>query len=362
MAGHIPSAKRPHCPLPTARLLNLLVSRDDKSFQQENKNIIVEIARPLWKSLVSSRLVSSCIKDLVGLFSQLVKEECSLVLQAISDGISNFDSFRQILARLNELLSCEYTSVKCSVVRAIGSIATQLASFCLSSDTEMHESRSKMVDCFCLIIESIYDLYFQHIILSDEFSNDPVMATFMEECLQTWRTLAKVSGEILVGSNGTRSNLETLLLLRYFDVYRQSGTEQKHIETTQLAALTKASYGHFLQIRLDLANVASSFIVEDTTSSKETRHDMLELCLCSSLESPFTSQCEAACFLFQALSNRLEKTSPDLNPLKSVLQNCQELLSRMAEATPFCIVVESSNVLVSNPGLSRVLFNSLVLN
>lgn len=340
-----------------AHLLSLFFSGGTTDFQSGNEKIIVKIASPLWESLKKTRLVSSCIRDLVCLFSEIITGDCNAVLEAISGGNSNFGIFRQFFTRLNELLECDYISVKCSVVRAIGTIANQLATFCSSTDTEMDEGWSGMIDCFCCIIKSIYNLYFDYSTFSEGTDKDPILETFMKECRQTWRTLAKASGKILTRCNKKRSDLETFLILRYFDLSQRTGMEQKRVEKTSIVALTRASYARNLQLRLALADVLCNFLVEGSVICKETSHDMLELCICSSFESPFTSQCEAACFLFQALSNHFENVPVELNLLECVMQNCTGVLRIMVETSPFCI--ESSEVLASNPGLSSILFTSL---
>jgi hypothetical protein len=340
-----------------AQLLCTLFARDVKGVQLDQPNISL-VARPLWKSLEQSRLVSSSIKDLVGLFSMLVSENCSLVLQAISDGKSKWDSFRRILERLNELLGCEYTSVKCSIIRAIGSIATHLSANISASEAAVDEKHSEMANSFCQIVESSYDMYFAHILIFDEKCTNQDLESFIKLCRESWALLAKASKYILAGSSKMRSDLEMRLILRYFNLHLHSRMVDANGVMSKLRDLSKSSFGRLLRLRLDLANAVAEFLVGDPFAKRETSHEMLELCVCACLDSPFTSQCEAACFLFGALSNRLDITSSITSPVQDVLENCQEVLCRNIQGIPLCIIVENSKVLDSVPTLSSLLLDS----
>ena len=343
----------------SARLLSLMLTEKLDLFQSGKFVTIVEIAKPLWKALVEARLVSSCIRDLVGLFSDAVSIRCDVVLGAVEGGKSIPGSFYRVLARLNELLGCELTSVKSSIIRAVGSVSSQLDRFCSSYTTKKDKNWNNMVDCYCKILINIYDIYYQHTMLFDGTKKDSLIDTFISDCFRTWNVLASASKNIFEGSDARQSNVVASLLLRYFGVSVGLDRYDQLDLSTKSAHLTKASFDRSLEVRLDLADVISRFLIEHGNGGGADDYDILELCLCACLNSPLTWQCEAACFLCQSLTKNLMKHSIKSQKLWRLLESCREMLCETMEETPLCIVVESSKALVSNPGLSQILLHCL---
>jgi hypothetical protein len=342
-----------------ARLLDSVLSGKMESESDQRQMFrINDIVAPLWKSLEKVSLVSSSIKDMVSLFATLVGMNCSLVLGQISCGQGDWDSFRRILEGLDVLLTCEYLSVKKSIIRSTGAIAEHLASFCKTSDAEIDDSRRNMDESFCQIIKRIYNLYCYYSFF-DGAGTTLERTTLSSVCHDLWTTIVRVSREILKHDVQKRLDVQSYLVLRYFDLDDRAIQQVK--STDRRRDSLKALSGRRLQIQTNIAEAISSFLMDaGKTSDRQHAPDMLELCLRAALDSPVTSNFESACILFHSLFGSNAHNWSSTSGMQSLKICCEQTLQKNLQTEPSCMLVERSKVLESDSGLADVLHNAFV--
>lgn len=280
----------------TAQLLGLSLGEDYPvpSCDQPDNNVLIRVARSLWKSLSNVRLVSSSIQDLVSLFSTIICTNADIVLPVPSTQNSALNGLVQILWRLNELLECDYISVKITIVRIVGTLTPRLAGLLVNrkedvkvEDNDINSAR----DWYCRIVEIIYSIYCEYSLSHEDGSNSDLI-TLLAITEKAWMVLSTFSNSILKGSASCQIDLEKHLLLQYFTL--------KDLSCIKLKTLTEASSENRLRVRLNQSRIIAQFLILGGEDYLRVRHDVVELCVFACVNSPFFYQCEAACFLIAA--------------------------------------------------------------
>lgn len=333
-----------------ARFLNtFLANRGDKN---EMRSIVESgnIVGPLWTSLEKARLVSSSIKDLVGLFSTLVEQNCSQVLNEISSS-NVWNSFQLILERLDVLLTCEYSSVKLSVVQSVGFIIVRLDSFCQTNDIKSDKTNKTLQSAYCQIMKSIHDLYARNSLL-DEIETNTKIASLESSYRKLWSTMVRASRNILAENEQNRLDLQSYLLLSYFDLQTRQSSVQDHNATG--VARVIAFSGRQLQVQTEIAKAVSSFLVDSlrlTKAQSTTSQHLFELCMIAALESPLASEFQSACLLFDALFGQSKDSWKEISWVQSLKLRFEDTLRKLLQNNeePLCLKVERSGVVQDNP-------------
>jgi hypothetical protein len=345
-------------------LSNLLSGAETYNKELLETNFLVrEASKPLWEALRTVRYVSSCTIDLVCLFSALLCRNCNLLLESLDSASSRSMILQRILAKLVDLLNCEYLTIKRSVLLAIGSIAGPVAVSCRGNSfaDEDGESREAVAESFCHVVEKVFELYFQYFSMNEDGYSDRARSEdIVRGRRQAWNMLINAAGDILLNNKAHLRKLEGHLIMRYFGVsIKPNDGNRASLINREESRHQPVSSGQRLQLRLELAEALAAFLAiadySETSGDQDRRVDLLELSLCAFLESPWISQCEAACFLHQALSSHRDKNkTDDESSMSPALRACVPFLRRMLQSTPFCILVENSQVLAFNPRLIEV--------
>jgi hypothetical protein len=286
----------------TAQLISLSLKEDANFPSQDHSarnHVLTRLTKALWNSLLTVRSVSSSIQDLVSLFAEIIASNEGDVLPVVSElNNSTLNGLVRILERFNELLECDYITVKTTIMRIIGTLGPRLAELLNEQSTSQNVDDVDIKstrDLYCRIVKNIYNIYRTYSFSRDD-ANNSELNTLLDITEQTWTDLAEASISIFQESTSTiLVNLEKHLLLEYFDLNDNSSLKWRN--------LVDASSGSQLRCRLDQSRVIARFLCLSRNEKAGVRHDVLHPCLVSFLNSPFFSQCEAACFLVDAIAN-----------------------------------------------------------
>lgn len=320
----------------TAQLISLSL-KEDANFSlryHPDPNIVTRVTKALWNSLLKVRSVSSSIQDLVSLFAEIIVSNEDDVIPVVSELNNTSNGLVKILDRLNDLLDCDYVTVKTTIMRIIGTLTPRLAELLINQrasqnveDVDVDSAR----DSYCRIVENIYRVYRAYSLRQDDETNSE-LNTLLEIAEQTWTVLSEASNSIFQESTSTLVNLEKDLLLEYFDMKDPSRIKWRN--------LVEASFGNRLRFRLDQSRVVARFLCLNWDKSSSVRHDVLELCLVSCLNSPFFSQSEAACFLIDAVAS-LYRNSCSIH-LNETIQLSMAIVKQRLSPLNFAAVGEGS--------------------
>lgn len=243
-----------------------------------------EALRPLWVVLQKIKSVSSCIIDLVLLFSLFLGRDCDASLRALNcfagDGFSQTGEC--ILQKLAELLDSDFGSVQNSVLKSIAIVIVPL------SRLADQKSSGGIVATFCTVTKRVFDLFF----VESSFATAPPDDLRLDQCRSvlrdtTWKYIADAAAHCLsvVPADVSRNELELDLICRYFGIKQKRASTDLFGYTSGIAARALAQFLGAL-------------------SGPEGENSLVGLALSSYLESPWPSQCKAACILFRAIALR----------------------------------------------------------
>lgn len=331
-----------------AQVLVTLFSSHEIAETHKQTPLIAEIVTCLWDALSPRILISSSVKDLVSLLSVLICMDFSLFVNSIALGKPNENPCKLLLSKLQMLTTCPYLSVRTAVVVLIGTVSKRLEVYILKATIKSDdESRDCILaTAFCGVVRTVWGLYFERPSSLDVGSRD--VDLFVKACEETWLNLSNASTVILRGGEGKRLELERYMILDYFGLL--PGTSPTNLDN---AAVTECSFGQRHRFWLDIADALSVLLAAPNCSENNTSHEVLELCLCICLDSPFVSNCERACFLFASLC-RFRRNPP----ISSVLERSKDRLLKLVLEQPQCLSIDRQSLHDSRTSLLKVFISS----
>jgi len=285
----------------------------------KDTDFLPRIVRSLWKSLKNVRVVSSCINDIVKLFSKLIQRNFSIVLQAVSNNKSPLLGLIQIFSRTSELLDCELISVKVCILQVIGALSKELLHFFrgrYQPPFNRVNGKTKARACYSSIVQDIYELYTKTSLAVRDVSEDNVdsdsdLRILNQSCGDTWAILSEISSSVFRDTSAVQNELIFGLLSKYFD----SGSTPT--ATRDISA----------RARMDHATALMRFLCPEPAGILRYKrlNTILGFHVRLYLDSPFVFHFESACFLIQAI---FETHNPDL---VVVFQLCKSKLFQKLE-------------------------------
>jgi hypothetical protein len=273
-----------------------------------------DASKPLWVALQKIKSVSSCIVDLVTLLSLFLRRYCDETLRAISivhdetkaDTDGDTETCGDILQALVRLLDSDFLSVHNSALQSIGVVVEPLSRSLPEQGPDDEATTSTMstpvIVSFCGVVNRLYDLYFNTETLDEGNSATDEATENSQRALrdETWSSIVRTAPRFLRNTVKDRRALELDLICRYFAI-KSDRTSGGHFSCSTQAA---AALARFL--------CASSNPVDDSP--------ILEFALGSYLQSPWSSQCEAACILYREVAAHYSRRGiPALQDLRLAL-------------------------------------------
>ena len=261
-----------------------------------------EVVPPLWAALQKVRPVSSCIVDLVALWTLLVHRNCAAVLRTMARTLEIGDPPGPIPAMMQflvQLLDSDFASVRLSALRSIGVVVSEL------NHTTGAASTAKPWDkdgSFPMLSRTLQEVATRIVHL---FRPSPSMErgaeTLPMNLLQaTWSHISDAC--ILLLNTEDRAVLEVVLLSWFFGDVPLQGADDAE-EDANYAALVQS------------ANALAYFL----SGSALDMSDVTLAALLVFLRSLSPWQCESACLLYRALAMRLGRQASLLETFEQTL-------------------------------------------
>ena len=295
-----------------------ILSEFVRAFSDRLPQFIWDAPRPLWEALCKAKSVSSCIIDLVALFSLFLRRDCATTLQVLdSRADGEAESGGDILETLARLLDSDFGSVRNSTLQSIAVAVGPLSQ--TVAEEEASVVSEKTIASLCLLVNRVSDLYFTEETLDAATSDHEVPAQDGQGALldSAWSCIADAATRCISRSDKFRDALELELVCRFFGINRK-----------------RASRDHF-HCSSQAAEALAAFL--DVLGSSAECGPITELVIRSYLQSPWAIQCEAACMLFRAISRRY-RVGKQLRGIRAQLM--EALQSRL-----MCIDVEQESEL-----------------
>lgn len=288
-------------------------------YKTKKMEYIHHIVQSLWESLENIRDVSSSVNDLVQMLSILVRMNAAKVLEFIPNTSSPLNALVRLNTRMNELLQCEFVSVKTSILCVIRSLSNEV-NYLLDQKTQAINKTDKkeVQSSYCSLVKNMYDLYCEVSLTleketerENDWSENSDLRILYQSCTETWKTLSESIGPVLRDSSSLFTELYHDLIMEYFDA--------KNIRLPLKAQMDRASV-------ISLFFISGKHAAKDPETEKSTNHHLsiLEFFILSHLDSPLSFHYGSACILVQALF----KTEIQSNPgeenvqLTSILELC----------------------------------------
>ena len=378
-------------------------------------------AIPIWYALRQVGIeMSSCIVDLVALFSALLGRGCGSVIRTLNDHESlcftlppfdlpkslnthhdisfsvrrahasdSFDSTSLIPNILNKMIdiakSCEYPSVRQSMLRAIGTISGPAVSACLKVDTDpnvisgyprdsfqgVHAmtglsrlcvKHRALVQALCRAIQFVYDSWFfchvdsekevvlKEVPLPSLAVNQSISCSANATRNRTWAQLSQAAAVIFSAADSVSESMYALplsvllgqLVRRYFGIGSLNDASLQRNDKDSTTRDSLSLKGSKLQRHLDLARILAEFVFVASPGAASSSHtlNVLDFAFGAFLESPICWQCQAACLLYieiRSCADQLDCNSSRENarPIEAVLDSYQSRIHMALQKPPF---------------------------
>jgi len=143
---------------------------------ENTKKIIRNCTETLWKAMKEVNNTSSCVLDLITLFSRVISADCHLALESI--GVFNISKSRhvmeEILFKMNEFLNFDSISVQLSCFNALAIIAEPIAMTLRNSEKRNdNNGNSVILGLYCKLLSNLFSSFCSgnHFLVEDDEEN-----------------------------------------------------------------------------------------------------------------------------------------------------------------------------------------------
>jgi hypothetical protein len=321
---------------------NSVHNKNNATNDHSTTTLMRNIAAPLWSALQQPiHSMSACVVDLVQLFSWVLSQNCSLVLDALvqadhhtttatDNGSFLGKTLETILNKWMEFLTqLDIPSVQVAAIEAIGNIAEPV------SDYLSHSTSDALVQVYCRLLGRIFESYFDARLLlaGTEHEQDTEMLLLVQTRDRTWSRLVQAGASAGDLTKEHWVHCCETLLYRYFGIHQNQDSNNDSTSLDHRAVPFSPISYNFRQM-VDAANALAAFLQMHVGKVPHGLIDLIEFALIAFFVSPWTSKCESACLLYIALMRSTGNQSHRTLQMPNFHKEAVSMLSM----SPLCLV------------------------
>ena len=298
-------------------------------------DIAKESSKPLWQAIMTIREgVSSCAADLLHLLAELLSRDCTSFMLCLQD-VMGFLSLGSILHKLIEFIDDDSIHVKISCFSALCLVAEPIAKAIFNGDDTIKsdcnsghfQSMSDCATALSRLLARIFETYSMPAYTfkcdlaacKGDATNDEA-GELSKSRNQAWSAILGAIA-LLTQSNSAdaRSVVDDTfieLILRYFGISRSLHPSKDNLNRPRSYIFTRLPYPVGVREK-DSETAFISLLTSSHALSQffgkiysENRPSFLSDTICSTLQSPWFSQCEAGYLLHISISSSVESGCP----------------------------------------------------